>query len=244
MERIEPELVKPIMDYKANPHPAAADAFFKAVRPIIDTGVTTYGGKNANPMMRTRARRVVLDSVSKYDPNKASFKTYAMNQMRTLQRYGARQQQAISVPEGVALSAGHLREAEAELRDRLAGRDPSDAELADHTGLSRKRIAYVRSYRPGMAEGQVAQAGSAEGGESFEPAVEQADPTTRLAEFLYPDLDPHDQVILEYTLGLNGSPRLPGNVLAQRVGLSPGAISQRKARLDARLQALRETGIF
>jgi RNA polymerase primary sigma factor len=244
MERIEPHLIKPIMDYKANPHPASADAFLKAVHPIIETGLATYGGKNVNPMMRTRARRVVLDTVKDYDPSKASYKTYAMNHLRTLQRYGARQQQVLKVPEAVALEHGHLRGAEDELRDRL-GRDPSDAEIADHTGISRRRIRYVRSYRPGLAEGQLAGAGGEEGDDGgFEPAVAGPDPTHHLAEFLYPDLDPADQVILEYTLGLNGSPVLPGIELSRRLNLSPGAISQRKARIDARLQQLAATGVI
>jgi hypothetical protein len=209
----------------------------------METGLATYGGKNVNPMMRSRARRVVLDSIPGYDPNKASFKTHAMNQLRTLQRYGAKQQQVLSVPEGVALSQGHLREAENELRDRNGGRDPSDAELEDHIGLSRKRIRYIRDYRPGFAEGQVTTPGD-DGGELHEPAVVGPDPTHDLANFLYPDLDPVDQVILEYSLGLNGAPVLPGGELARRVRLSPGAISQRKARIDARMRELEATGIL
>jgi hypothetical protein len=33
MDRIEPHLLKPIMDYKSNPHPASADAVLKASTP-------------------------------------------------------------------------------------------------------------------------------------------------------------------------------------------------------------------
>jgi hypothetical protein len=242
MERIEPELVKPIMDYKANPHPGSADALLKATRPIVDLGVSTYAGKNANPMLHSKARRIVLDSVAGYDPTRASFKTHAMNQLRTLQRHGLKQQQVLAVPEAVALDQGHLHQAEGELADRL-GRDPSDLELADHTGLSRRRIRAVRQYRPGLAEGQLAAAGDEEG-DPYEPGVVGPDPTRHLAEFLYHDLDPVDQVILEYTMGLNGAPRLPGNVLAQRVRLSPGAVSQRKARIEAQLRELADTGIL
>jgi DNA-directed RNA polymerase sigma subunit (sigma70/sigma32) len=243
MDRIEPHLIKPIMDFKSNPHPASADAFLKAVTPIMETGLATYGGKNVNPMMRTRARRVLLSSVSAYDPAKASFKTHAMNQLRTLQRYGAQQQQIIKVPEAVALDQGHLRATENELRDQL-GRDPSDMELADRTGISRKRIRYIRAYRPGFAEGQMSTPGGDDEEDVYEPAVQTGDPTHHLAEFLYHDLDPTDQVILEYTVGLNGAPRLPGNLLAQRLKLTPGAISQRKARIEQKLQALSETGIL
>jgi DNA-directed RNA polymerase specialized sigma subunit len=243
MERIEPHLIKPIMDYKSNPHPGSADALLHAVHPIIETGLSTYGGKEVNPMLRSRARRVVLDSVKTYDPTKASFKTHAMNQLRTLQRHAVRQRQVLAVPEGVVLDRGHLQEAENELRDRF-GRDPSDMELADHTSMSMRRIHYIRKYSPGVAEGRIAGAGDEEDEGGFEPGVAAPDHTAHLAEFLYHDLDPVDQVIMEYSLGMRGSPLLSGGELARRVGLSPGAISQRRARIDARLQELAGMELF
>jgi DNA-directed RNA polymerase specialized sigma subunit len=240
---IESHLVKPLMDYKANPHPASADALLKAVTPIIDRGVATFGRGDANPMMRSRARRIVLDSARGYDPMRASFETHAMNNLRALQRYGAAQRRVLSVPEAVTLDAQHVREGETHLRDVL-GRHPSDAELSDHLHVSRRRIAHVRGYRPGLAEGQVESAGVEGAGEDdFAPAVVQEDPSRRIAEFLYADLDPVDQLILEHRIGLNGRPRLPGNMIAAKAGISPGAVSQRLARISARMDALAGTGV-
>jgi hypothetical protein len=244
VSKLEPHLERPLTAYRANPHPASADAFLAAARPIVDAGVTTYGGGDANPMLASRARRIVLDSARSYDAARgASFKTHAMNQLRGLQRYGARQRQVLSVPEAVALDQGHLRAATEELRDRL-GREPSDQEIGDHTGLSSRRRRYVAAYRPGLAEGQVASAGDEEGDDAYEPAVDRPGDPRLLAEFLYPDLDPIDQVILEHSMGLRGRMPIPGHVLARKVGLSPGAVSQRKARLDARLRRLTEAELF
>jgi hypothetical protein len=63
-------------------------------------------------------------------------------------------------------------------------------------------------------------------------------------EFVYHDLDPIDQVILEHSLGLHGKQVLPNQDIARKLKLSPGAISQRKVRIQDQLNALPQTGMF
>ncbi len=64
------------------------------------------------------------------------------------------------------------------------------------------------------------------------------------AQFLYHDLDPYDQVILEYGLGLNGSPKLPAAQIARRLKLSPGAVSQRASRIQQQLDELEDAAVL
>ena len=245
--RLEPQFAPAYHAWASDPSPAKSDDFLKAVDPVIQEGLNVYGGRNANPMMRSRARRIVLESARRYDPTKAGLKTHLMSHLQGLRRYSAQQTQVIKVPEAVALDQQHLLESETELRDQH-GRDPSDLELADHTGLSRRRIAHIRGYRPAVAEGRLAsladqdEEGGAGGG--FEPAVEGPDRSMLRAQFLYHDLDPHDQVILEYGLGLNGNPKLPAAQIARRLRISPGAVSQRAARIQQQLDELEDAAIL
>jgi DNA-directed RNA polymerase specialized sigma subunit len=245
--RLEPQFAPAFHAWSADPSPAKSDDFLKAIDPVVQEGLNVYGGRNNNPMMRSRARRIALEAASKYDPAKAGLKTHLMAHFQGLRRYGAQQSQVIKVPEAVALDQQHLTESETELRDQF-GRDPSDLELADHTGLSRKRIAHIRGYRPAVAEGRLAsladqdEEGGAGGG--FDPAVEGPDRSMLRAQFLYHDLDPHDQVILEYGLGLNGSPKLPAAQIARRLRISPGAVSQRASRIQQKLDELEDAEIL
>jgi DNA-directed RNA polymerase specialized sigma subunit len=245
--RLEPQFAPAYHAWAADPSPARSDDFLNAIDPVIQEGMNVYGGRNANPMMRSRARRIALEAAGKYDPTKAGLKTHLMAHLQGLRRYNAQQNQVIKVPEAVALDQQHLLEAEAELRDQH-GRDPSDLELADHTGLSRRRIAHIRGYRPAVAEGRLAsladqdEEGGAGGG--FEPAVEGPDRSMLRAQFLYHDLDPHDQVILEYGLGMNGAPRLPAAQIARRLRISPGAVSQRAARIQRQLDELEDAAVL
>ena len=134
---------------------------------------------------------------------------------------------------------------ENELRDKL-GRDPSDMELADHTSLSHKRIEYIRRAQPGLAEGTLAPEGEAEESTGIGPAV--VGPTNDAwLRFVYLDLNPIDQVIMEHSVGLGGKPILPKQSIAAKLGLSPGAISQRAAKIQMLINKrdeLGSTGLF
>jgi DNA-directed RNA polymerase specialized sigma subunit len=244
--KLEPEFHDAFRNFKARPGTGANTEILKALRPTLATGLKSFGGPAANPMLRSRAKRLALDAVRTYDPEQAQLKTHVMNHLQGLNRYAARQGQLLSVPERVAIDRGHLEAAEAELRDTL-GREPSSAEVADHTGLSVKRQAYVRGYRPGFAEGQLeagAGGGDGEGGGWVGPAVAQADPTAARLEFLYHDLDPTNQAIVEHAYGLHGRRQLRPGQIAQKLNLSPGAISQRSARIQRMLDELDDLGLF
>jgi hypothetical protein len=82
-----------------------------------------------------------------------------------------------------------------------------------------------------------------EGG-GFDPAVVMADPILQRAEFLYHDLDPTDQAILERSLGMHGRRRLAGRDIAKSLGITASAVSQRASRIQKQLDMLSDSGAF
>jgi DNA-directed RNA polymerase specialized sigma subunit len=161
-----------------------------------------------------------------------------MVQLQGLRRHSAREQQVVSMPERVALDLHKLSLAENELRDSL-NRDPSDAELSEHVGLSPKRIGYIRTARPAYAEGTInASSMTDEDQGGFSPSVQQQGVEPHLLGFVYHGLEPVDQVIMEHTLGLHGKKILSKQEIAKRVGISPAAISQRSARIQEKLNLI------
>jgi len=230
---LEPDLVGPYEAWKTEQTPQRAGELLKAVEPTISASLRTYGTQKS-PTLRSRARILALDAISRYDPTKSAMKTHLMSQLQGLRRYAAKEQQILSVPEQVGLNLGHLRASENELQDKL-GRDPSDVELADHTGLSLKRIAYIRKARPSWSESSMVRP-SDEGEDVFAPAVQQRGTGVRQwHELVYHDLDGRDQLIMEHTFGMHGKPVLTNQLLAKKLGVSPGAVSQRRARIQAKL---------
>lgn len=229
--KLEPAFDEPYQAWKKQPGPQTAGAMLRSLQPVIDRGIQAHVGKAAGPTMRSHARKLTLQALQTYDPAKARMATHITNSLQGLKRIHRRNTQVLKLPERISLDRARLGEASAELEDRL-GRAPSTAELADHTGVSMKRIQYVRQFRMPLAEGQF-QTRMDAGGEAwgFQPAVQQ-DPSQAWIDLIYQDLSPTNQKVLEYSLGLYGQPQLPNHEIARRLGVSPGAVSQRKLQIQ------------
>jgi DNA-directed RNA polymerase specialized sigma subunit len=131
-----------------------------------------------------------------------------------------------------------LHQAEQTLND-AHGREASDTELADHMGTSLKRIRHLRKYNRAETSESSLIARDEEGdSEIYYPGVNKVDPEKVWVEYLYYDSDPVDQKILEWKTGYNGKSQLGTNEIAKRLGLSPGAVSQRSARLSKKLSEI------
>lgn len=241
--RLETDYRDAFEGWKKSPTPTTRGQLLKTVQPVVDRAVYTYAGKQASPSVKGQARLLALQAFDSYDPRKGNMRNHLMGQLRGLQRYAGQQNQIISIPERIVLDRRHLVEAEDQLRDNL-GRDPSDLEIADHTGLSLKRINHIRGASPGIAASSLVDP---ETGEPLSPAStipghNQNDDALR--QFIYYDLDNIDRVVMDYTLGLHGSPQLPNTEIAKRLGLTAGAISQRKAKIQAMMDEAMQMELF
>lgn len=226
MDYLEDDFKEPYTAWKTSPSPAANAAMLQTLQPVIDKGIRAHVGE-PNPLLVSRARQLTLTGLRSYDPTRSRLQTHLFNQYQGLKRIARQQSQVIKAPERVIFDQQALRQHEQELTDEL-GRTPSDAELANHSGFSLKRIAKVRQYQPGVSTGMM---------ETLAPGFTGGmQPDTRAqqswVELVYDDLAPLDQRILEHTLGLHGRRPLSNQELARKLNRSPGAISQRKARIQ------------
>jgi AraC-like DNA-binding protein len=238
---IEPEFDEPFKAWKADPTPGSNATMLKTLKPVIEGAVKTHVGEN-NPLLYSRAKRLALEGLRTYDPMRGRLKTHLYGQLQGLKRINQQQTQILKVPERVALDRYHLDMASQELASEL-GREPSDAEIAERTGLSPRRLMRIRQYQPGVAEGSIVDP---ETGGGYSGAAQTPDGEARNAwmQMIYDDLDPHHQVIMELTLGLNGHRPLSNQEIAQRLKRSPGAISQAKARIQKMLDEEPELSPF
>lgn len=235
---IEPEYGEAYETWRKDPSPANNALVLKTIQPSIDRAVQHHIGQS-NPLIASRARRLALDSLRTYEPGKSRLQTHLFNQMQGLKRIHRQQGQSIQVPERVVLDKQHLYRLEQELGATL-GREPSDAELADHSGLSLKRLAYIRTYRQPLAEGTIENPET--GGIMGD--VHSLHPASAWPEIVYGDLAPLDQKIMEYGLGMRGRERLPNAEIARRLRRSPGFISQRKLVIQKLLDREQELSPF
>jgi|JI9StandDraft_1071089.scaffolds.fasta_scaffold05542_8 DNA-directed RNA polymerase specialized sigma subunit len=227
--QLEPDFTEAYNTWKGDDNPVTRGALLTKVRPVIDSAIHSYGG-SGGPTVQGQAKLMAMKAFGSYDPSKGSMRTHLLSQLRGLQRVAAQSNQIISIPERVALDRNHLTATADSLRDDL-GRDPSDMELAARTGLSLKRINHIRQSHSGVNTGSILD----DEGEVYDPASTipgAQNNADSWAEMVYYDLPDIDRKIMEHSLGLRGAKILSGGELAANLGLSQGAISQRKARIQ------------
>lgn len=225
---LEPEYAPAVRAYRTDPTPETAAPVLAAVRPVIDEALKSYAGTEApTATARARAKVLTLQAVARYDPARAKLRTHLLSHLRGLRRTAERSTAGVYVPEQWRIDARKVDAAYADARDEL-GREPSDAELADRVGLPLVRVRRARAV-PGVLSGSQAP----------DAAVDLTRPDERAwnrwVDGIYHDVDPVDQTIMDHSLGLHGRAVLPANRIAELVNLSPGAVSQRKARIQKQL---------
>jgi RNA polymerase primary sigma factor len=212
-------------------------AILKTLQPVIDTAVMSYAGQAASPTIRSRAKLMALKALDTYDPQRGNVRTHLLSQMQSLRRLSAQTQNIISIPEQVSLDFSRLSENENELRDQL-GRDPADDELADATGLSVRRIRKIRAFNQPVAEGMTTRDVGPDdnyGGDSASNIPGSTRSADAWFKFVYEDLSPVDRLIADMTLGRNGRKKTSTQDIARRLNITPGAVSQRAAKIQTML---------
>jgi RNA polymerase primary sigma factor len=219
-------------EWMKNRTPEMNTQIIEAVQPIIDTAVQSYVGPNANQTARTQAKIMALRALETYDPSKGNVRTHLLSQMQSLRRYAAQQQNIIDIPEQVALDYQSLTEAENALRDKL-GRGPTDDELADETGLSKRRITKIRSFNQPVSEGMTHNETMDGGDGTIASTIPGSDRgLDAWLDFVYDDLSSTDKLIMDMTLGRNGRKKASVQDIAKELNISPSAVSQRAAKIQ------------
>lgn len=241
-DMLEDELREPYTAWKATPGPAANAAMLKALRPTIEGAIRTHVGE-PNPLLTSRARVMALQGLRGYDPKRGRLQSHLYNHLLGLKRANRQQTTILKVPERVQLDKYHLENAVGELRATL-GREPTDAQLADHTGFSPARIAKVRSYSSGLAEGFVEDVGGGNvfGGVRVPGAGGSA--SSHWRDIVYDGLDEYHRAVMELAFGLHGRRPMANQDIAAKLRRSPGAISQAKARIQKQLDEEYELSPF
>lgn len=242
--QLEPDFLEPFNAWKASPNPTTTSALLTAVDPVLQSALRSYAGGKVSPQLRGQAKSLAIDSFGTYDPTKGKLRTHLLTNLQRLRRIQGQQAQIIRIPERISRDRSALLEASQALMETL-GREPSDRELADYTGLSYKRLAQIRKAARPLAEGRFTAEVGDEGEEGFAPSVDPLEPNyDAWVRFVYDDLTPRDQFILERALGLNGHRKMAPTQIAKALKVSPAAVSQRMAYIQSLLDKREDLGIL
>lgn len=240
-DKINKEFESVYSAWQQKPQPKQMSQMLDTVEPIITQGLSNYtGGLGRSPNMRSKAKKLAIDAIKSYSPEKGDIRTHLMSHLQRLRRLAAHERQLIRLPERVAVSQQALLQTEKDLEDELS-RPPSDQEIADRMGMGLKRIASVRNAVRALPEAMVMQ--PQEEGLAAEPGtVPLTVGTDEWAEIVYLDLDPTSQFILERMYGLHGHNTMNMSQIAKKLKLSVPAISQRWNKIQKILDEREDYG--
>lgn len=232
-------------NWSKSPTPATAGELLKKLQPSINQSLRKYIGE-PDHLSRSQAKRLVLDALPRYDASQSRLETFVDRQIQPIIRWQSRRKNTVKLPDAMRMDAIAIGNASRSI-ERETGRSASTRQLADETGLPIAKIEQIRKIDRTLLVGSQ-ELGSPDGGESAniedQAVVDDQRSSQSWLQFVMEDLTPLDQSILEHTLGLNGSDVLSNADLAKRLKLSPGAISQRKARIQMILDREEELSPF
>jgi len=208
--------------WKENPNQDNLNALIGASQANIKKALQMYVGYD-EPAIRAHAKILAVKAFKSFDPKKgARLRTHFLNQLQPLRRFSAKRRFVFNVPEKAQIELAGISTAKKELHDRL-NREPTDLELADHMGLSMRRIQKLRQLKMPMSEGGRVD----EDGEVFQDISKTTSKLDTWADFVYHDLNPTDRKIFEWRTGFNGRKQLKNGDIAKKLKMTPGAITQR-----------------
>ena len=222
--------------WKQDPTPELGGQLLSALEPHIAASARKYA-KDDNPVLMGRAKTLVIAALPRFDAKRgANLTTFIDRQLQPLQRWSARKNLGVRVPTRDVQTRKHMETVSAQLEDEL-GRAPSIEELADRSGVNYETITKLnQQHYPQIAEREMA---SEDGSQmtAGDQAV-QGDDRDVWLRAIYHDLGPVDQYIMQHTWGLYGANKLDTDQIARKLRVTPGRVSQRRARIDGFLQSL------
>lgn len=221
-----PDTMSAWSSWKQSPNPNSLSTALRSVDPVIEKSVSRYPGMNKS-LMRSQAKSLAIQAFKTYDPESgASLSTHVFNHLRPLSRFADRQTKVVSVPRDFrAQVSGFIKFKQDFLEEQ--GREPSDDEIANRMGLSKKQIAKLNQgsfYE--LAEG---------GTEAPVEVSSDDDALGTWVEFVYHDLPERDKLIMDYRIGRNGKPVLSAEQIAQKMNIDPSYVRKRSAVISKRI---------
>lgn len=208
-----------------------------AFMPTINSEIQQYSGSKS--LMRARAKAYVVDAIRSYDPTgNTSLNTWVVTNLKQLSRYGKRLR-PIRASETTIRNAAELNRVAAEMEDSL-GRKPTDDELMDETGWSKRELGRIRSASvAAVSPGSMAIRDPESGPD--DPLIGYMNNMPYARDAAYMSLNDRDREIFDYRLGMHGRKQLNGNEIANKLGVTPAYISQRASAIAKLIAEMGET---
>lgn len=192
--------------------------------PTINSEISKYDGPPS--ILRSKAKILTINALRNYDPSsKANLNSWVTTNLKQLSRYN-RNIKPVRTPELAARQASELWTVSNNLSNDL-GREPTLEELADETGWSIKRIKHIKEVNVPTINASLYDTPMNNSSSTSQPGVIPVSQLPFAQEAVYMSLDDRDKAIYDFRTGSHGKKVLSAAEVANRLGITPAAVSQR-----------------
>jgi len=222
-----------VLDWQKDRNPEKTSLLLKKLRPTINSALTSFA-PGMEKSLQIKATKLALDAAGTYDPSYGTDpSTHVFHTLKRLYRYGAKRNNIMPVSERGYAETKYIKALMAEFED-AKGREPSAMELADRSGFSVKKINKI------LGANRIRNDSSTINPDTHQSYVGASDlDDDDYFEYVYASVGPIDQKIMEWSSGKHGRPVLANQEIAQRLHVTPAAISQRRAKLTNMMSEIR-----
>ncbi len=219
---------------------AAQNKLIKSLDPLLQSQINRYQHPSIpRSALEAEARKLALEAFKTYDPSKAQLGTHVVNHQKHLQRYVLNYVNIGKIPENRALAVGKFQKIKQNLMEDL-GREPNTIELADSLTWAPREVERMENeLRKDLA---ITTGGEEEA--FFENIMFSTDTTSELLFFVYFEADPEGKLILEYSFGYGGKPKLDVKDIALRIGKPEVYVRRKRTKFAEKVNNAKRMGII
>lgn len=218
----------------------AQNKLIKSLDPLLQSQINRYQHPSIpRSALEAEARKLALEAFKTYDPSKAQLGTHVTNHQKHLQRYVLNYVNIGKIPENRALAVGKFQKIKQNLMEDL-GREPNTIELADSLTWAPREVERMENeLRKDLA---ITTGGEEEA--FFENIMFSTNITLELLFFVYYESDPEEKLILEYTFGFGGKPKLEVKDIALHIGKPEVYVRRKRTKLAEKINNAQRMGIM
>lgn len=163
-----------------------------------------------------------INALETYNPTKAALSTHVETRLKKAQRFVTKHQNLAYIPEGQVAHIGRIMRAQSELGEQF-GRDPTHDEIADHLGMTPKRVGTIlHSMKKDIPASMLVT-----------DQVTNISPREReVLDLLQFNLSQDEKQVFDLLYGRNGQPSIQStNDIAKKLGKSAPQVSRLKTSI-------------
>ncbi len=219
--------------WKADESEETLEPLLDALQPLIRKKVNEFSTAPVPPAaVHGMANTLALKALRTYNPKKgAAVGTYVDWHLRKVRSFVIKHQNVGRIPDHRAHNIGRYKAAKDELTERL-GHAPDALTMAEHLGpkWSLAEVGRMESeLRPDLIASKNVET-------DMLPEL-QSSREREVLRYIYQELAPDERSVFEYTMGVNGKPKLSASQIAITMGVSQPKVSRIRRKIDNKLRA-------